>query len=111
MIVCSDHLKMLQRIPDGFFLFGRAFRLAAVLGLRLVIICPFLDAALLLDLCNIEGADVQAGMFLDIFPDFLIGSFRFRSGHVQFVHLQIDRDLLVDIQFGQSTYHLHVCRR
>ena len=49
-------------------------------------------------------------MFLDIFPDFLIGSFRFRSGHVQFVHLQIDRDLLVDIQFGQSTYHLDMLR-
>lgn len=44
---------------------------------------------LLFDLRNIEVAHVQTRMLLDIFPDFLIGSFRFRSGHVQFIHLQI----------------------
>lgn len=104
----SDHLEILQRLPDGFFLLRRAFGLAAVFGLGLVVVRSFLDAALLLDLRNIEVAHVQSRMLLDIFPDFLIGSFRFHSGHVQFIHLQIDRDLLVDIQFGQSTYRLNM---
>ena len=88
---------MLQCFPDGLFLLRRAFGLAAVLGLRLVVVLPLLDAALLLDLCDIEMAHVQASVFLDITPNLLIGGFGFGSSHVQFVHLQINRDFLVDI--------------
>lgn len=50
---------------------------------------------LLFDLRNIEVAHIQTRMFLDIFPDFLIGSSRFRSGHVQFIHFQVNGGHLV----------------
>ena len=37
---------------------------------------------LLFDLRNIKVFHNQTRMFLDIFPDFLIGSSRFRNGHI-----------------------------
>ena len=55
----SNHLKILQCLPDGFFLLRRALELLGVLSLRLVVVLPLLDAALALDLCNIEVAHVQ----------------------------------------------------
>ena len=91
------HLKMLQRFPDGSFLLRRTLELLGVLGLLLVVVLPLLDAAFLLDLCNIEVAHVQTGVLLDVLPDFFISSLGLCSSHVQFIHFQVYRDLLVDI--------------
>ena len=91
------HLKILQCLPDGFFLLRRALELLGVLSLRLVVVLPLLDAALALDLCNIEVAHVQTGVLLDVLPDLFIGSLVLHSSHVQLIHLQVYRDLLVDI--------------
>lgn len=93
----SNHLKILQRLPDGSFLLRRALEPLGVLSLRLVVVLPLLDAAFLLDLCNIEVAHVQTGVFLDVLPDLFIGSLGLCSSHIQFIHFQIHRDLLVDI--------------
>ena len=93
----SNHLKILQRLPDGSFLLRRALEPLGVLSLRLVVVLPLLDAALALDLCNIEVAHVQTGVLLDVLPDLFIGSLVLRSSHVQLIHLQVYRDLLVDI--------------
>ena len=91
------HLKMLQCFLDCLFLLRRAFGLAAVLGLGLVVVLTLLDAAFLLDLCDIEVTYIQARMFFDITPNLFIGSFGFSGGHIQFIHLQVNRDFLVDI--------------
>ena len=93
----SNHLKILQCLPDGFFLLRRALELLGVLSLRLVVVLPLLDAALALDLCNIEVAHVQTGVLLDVLPDLFLGSLVLRSSHVQLIHRQVYRDLLVDI--------------
>ena len=88
---------MLQRFPDCLFLLRRALELLGVLSLRLVVVLPLLDATLALDLCNIEVTYVQSRMLLDVLPDLFISSLGLRSSHVQLIHLQVYRDLLVDI--------------
>ena len=64
---------MFQRIPDGLLLFGRALRLLGVLRLGLVVALPLGDPALLLDLGDVQGSDVQTGLLIDVIFDLLVG--------------------------------------
>ena len=54
-LLVSDHPEVAERIHDGLFLFRRADVTATVFGLGLVITLAYFQAALLLDLGNVEG--------------------------------------------------------
>ena len=94
-----NHPKVLQSFCDCLFLLRWALEPLGVLSLRLVVVLPLLDAALALDLCNIEVAHVQTGVLLDVLPDLFISSLGLRSSHVQLIHLQVYRDLLSTVIF------------
>ena len=64
---------MLQRLPNSLFLFGWALGLLGILRLGLVVALPLGDPALLLDLGDVQGSDVQTGLLLDVIFDLLVG--------------------------------------
>ena len=84
---------MLQRIPDGLFLFGRALGLFGVLRLGLVVALPLNDPAFLLDLGDVEGSDVQTGLFLDVVLDLLVGGALLKFGQVHILQRERNTDL------------------
>ena len=79
-----------------------------VLSLRLVVVLPLLDAALALDLCNIEVAHVQTGVPLDVLPDLFIVSLGLCSSHIQFIHTDVHFDVTFDMEFGQKENRFNV---
>ena len=91
----------MQGLPDCLFLLRRALGLLGILRLRLVIVLALNDAVLLLHLCDIERADLQAIMFQNIRLDFLIGCLFLRSSQIQLVHLHFDLDMFLTLKFGQ----------
>ena len=82
MDIDLNHLEVLQRIPNGLFLFGRALGLLGVLRLGLVVALPLDDPAFLLNLGDVEGSDVQAGLLLDVVLDLLIGGAFLKLGQI-----------------------------
>ena len=93
---------MLQCIPDGLFLFGRALGLLGILRLGLVVALPLNDPTFLLDLGDVERSDVQAGMLLDVVLDLLVGGFALRSSQIQLIHLDFNIDVVLGMKFGQQ---------
>ena len=94
VVPLSNHLKVLQCIPNGLLLLRRALGLLGILRLGLIVALPLNDPALLLDLGDVQGSDVQAGLLLDVVFDGLLGGFAFYGGQVQFVYLEFDLDML-----------------
>ena len=101
---------MLQCIPDGLFLFGWALGLLGILRLGLVVALPLNDPAFLLDLGDVEGSDVQAGLLLDIVLDLLVGGFALRSSQIQLIHLDFNIDVVLGMKFGQQDHRLDMPR-
>ena len=62
----SDHSEIPEGIHDGLLLFRRTDRSLAVFRLGLVIALAHFQAALLLDLGNVEGGHLQPGVFQNI---------------------------------------------
>src|SRR5574344_3111434 len=75
IFVTSNHPEVLECLLDCFFLIQWALGLFSVLRLRLIVILPLNDTALLFYLCDIQAADFQAAMLQYIVFDFLVGSF------------------------------------
>ena len=96
----SDHLKVLQRLPDRLLLLRRALGLLGVLRLGLVVALPLDDPAFLLDLGDVEGSDVQASLLLDVVLDLLVGSFALCSSQIQLIHLELNLDVMLGMKFG-----------
>ena len=82
MDIDLNHLEVLQRIPNGLFLFGRALGLLGIPRLGLVVALPLDDPAFLLNLGDVEGSDVQAGLLLDVVLDLLIGGAFLKLGQI-----------------------------
>lgn len=81
---------MLQRLPNSLFLFGRALGLPGMLRLGPAAALPLGDPALLLDLGDVEGSDIQVGLLLiDIVSDFLEGSLALRRCQIQLIQSQL----------------------
>ena len=95
-----DHLKVLQCIPNSLFLFGQALGLLVALRLGLVVALPLDDPAFLLDLGDVEGSDVQAGLLLDVVLDFLIGSLGLCRSGVHLVQVKAELDMIVWVLLG-----------
>ena len=101
---------MLQRLPNSLFLFGWALGLLGILRLGFVVALPLDDPTFLLDLGDVEGSNVQAGLLLDVIFELLIGGFGFRSSQIQLVHLELNLDVMLGMKFGQQDHALHVPR-
>lgn len=76
---------MLQCLPNSLLLFRRALGLPGVLRLGLIAVLPLDDPAFLLDLGNVQGSDVQAGLLLDMVFDGLVGGLGLHRSGVQFI--------------------------
>lgn len=85
----SDHLRVFQHISNGLFLFRCTLRLIGSFRLGLIVALPLGDPTLLLDLGDVEGSDVQAGLLLDIVLDLLVGGFALRSSQIQLIQSQL----------------------
>ena len=101
---------MLQRLPDGLLLFRRALGLLGVLRLGLVVARPLGDPTLLLDLGDVQGSDVQAGLLLDVVFDGLIGGLGLCRSSVQIVQLDAELDMIVRVSLGKGNYRLNMAR-
>ena len=98
---------MLQCLPDGLLLLRRALGLLGILRLGLVVALPLGDPTLLLDLGDVEGSDVQAGLLLDIVLDLLVGGFALRSSQIQLIHIEFNIDVMLGMKFGQQDHALN----
>ena len=96
-----DHAEMQKRLLDCFFLIGWALGLSCILGLRFVVIFSLDDTAFLLNLSDIQAADLESGMLQHIVLDFPVGCFLLRIGEIKLVHVDIYLDMLPGIKFGQ----------
>ena len=67
---------MLQCFHDCILFFLRTLRLLCIFGIRLVVILPYLQTALLLDLRDIQGRNLQPSLFQHTCLDFRIGRTR-----------------------------------
>ena len=91
---------MLQRLSNSLLLFGRALGLLGILRLGFVVALSLYDPAFLLDLSDVEGSDVQAGLLLDVVLDLLVGGFALRSSQIQLIHLELNLDVMLGMKFG-----------
>ena len=83
---------MFQRLRNCLFLLRRALGLLDVFRLCLVVILTLDDAVLLLHLCDIQTADLQAAMLKNVILDLSIGC---RSSFIlhQFLNVHINVDM------------------
>ena len=72
----SNHLKMLQSLHNRILFLLRTLRLLCIFGLRLVVVLPYLQTTLLLDLRDIQGRNLQPSLFQHTGLDFRIGRTR-----------------------------------
>ncbi len=70
-----QHWKMLQRFPDGFFLFQGYLRLRSTTGFGEVVALAHIQAAFALDLGDIQAGHFQSVVVDDIRLDFGAGRF------------------------------------
>ena len=73
-----------------------------VFRLGLVVALPLDDPTFLLDLGDVEGSDVQAGLLLDVVFDLLVSGFTLRSSQIQLVHLELNLNMVLGMEFGQQ---------
>ena len=90
---------MLQRIPDGLFLFGRTLGMLSVLRLGLVVALPLDDTVLLFDLCDIQAGHIQA--VFSLYPLFYLG-IGCTAGQVDFF-----RWLIVQVDMFAAFFQFH----
>ena len=101
---------MFQRFPNSLLLFRRALGLLGILRLGLVVARPLGDPALLLDLGDVQGSDIQAGLLLDVVFDGLVGGLDLRRSSVQIVQLDAELDMIVRVSLGKENYRLNMAR-
>ena len=68
---------MLQRFRNRILFFLRTLGLLCIFGLRLMVVLSYLQTALLLDLRDIQGRNLQPSLFQHTSLDFRIGRTRF----------------------------------
>ena len=68
---------MLQSLHNRILFLLRTLRLLCIFGLRLVVVLPYLQTTLLLDLRDIQGRNLQPSLFQHTGLDFRIGRTRF----------------------------------
>ena len=86
---------MLQRFPDGGFFFRRALRDDGARVLRVVVALPDGEAALALDLGDVEAGDFEAVMRFHIGLQLLIGRCGLRRRQREVLVGQLHQDLIV----------------
>ena len=100
--------------PQGLFncrlLVGRAEVHLRAVSLGLVVALAFYDAVLALDLRDVQGRDVQAGLCLDARLDFAIGGFALGLGHTELIRVDADPDDIIGALLDQQHDGFHMCR-
>lgn len=80
--------------------------MSCILRFRLIITITLDNAAFLFYLCDIQTADFQTAMLQYIIFDFLVGGFLFRIGQIKFIHIQINFNMMLCVEFGQKNNRL-----
>ena len=94
--------KVLQSFCDCFFFFRWALGLLSILRLWLIIILTLDHPALLLHLCDIQAADLQAAVLKNAILDLSIGCHSSFILH-QFLYVPIDVDMCY--RFLRTNWH------
>ena len=103
------HLKMPHGILDSLNLLFRASRLLAVRRLRLIIILPFNNPMLLLDLSDVQIGHPVAVLCFNPIPNRIIGSSLLKSIRIHILQTKLHADLFtLDISLGKTAYRLDV---
>ena len=79
----SNHAEVSECIHNSLLLFGRTDRSLAVFRLGLVIALAHFQAALLLDLGNVEGGHLQSGVLQNVFFNLRIGRVIDDGSHIK----------------------------
>lgn len=103
---------MLQSLHNRIFFLLGTLRLLCIFGLRLVVVLPYLQTALLLDLRDIQGRYLQPSLFQHAGFDFGIGRTFLQSRCIQTLQGKLYTDFFgVDLTLGKCNDAFHMCRR
>ena len=103
---------MLQCFHNCIFFLLRALRLLRIFGLRLMVVLPYLQTTLLLDLRDIQGRYLQPSLFQHTGLNFRIGRAFLQSGGVHALQRELYTYFFgVDLALGKCDYTFDMCRR
>ena len=97
------HVEISQSFHNCRPFFRRTLRLFRILRLRLIIIIPFDNTTLPLDLRDIQAGHLQTVLFQYISLDLLIGSTFLEAGHIHILQRELHTNFLrVDFSLGKQ---------
>lgn len=105
-----DYSKVPQCILNRYDLLLRTLRHPAALRLWGIIALLLNAPVLLLQLCDVQTAHLQAAVLHHIILDFGISGFILRIGRIRLVHVSPDLNMLSILRLGQQTHRLHMRR-
>ena len=79
-----------ERLDNRSFLVRRTLGLLCVLALGLVIALPLYDAVFLLDLCDVQGRNLETAVLENIRLDLLVGRAPLKLGDIQTLKGELD---------------------
>ena len=102
---------MLQSLHNRILFLLRTLGLLCIFGFSLVVVLPYLQPALLLDLRDIQRRHFQPGLFQHTGLDFGISRTFLQSRGVHVLQRELYTDFFgVDLALGKCNYTLHMAR-